>query len=71
MYEGHKFTSQEYKKLERQCGAIHHHIAESCEFQDLKNGLIRADRIVIGKASYARALRERLLREADLTLEKA
>ena len=43
-------------------------LASTCEFNDLKDGLIR-DRIVCGIRNEA--LRERLLRIADLSLEKA
>ena len=43
-------------------------MADSCEFQDLKDSLIR-DRIVFGIADNN--VRERLLRVPDLTLNKA
>ena len=42
-------------------------MVDSCEFQDLKDSLIR-DRIVFG---IAHNMRERLLRVPDLTLTKA
>ena len=43
-------------------------IARNCEFKDLKDELIR-DRIVCGTNSER--IKERLLREQDLTLDKA
>ena len=43
-------------------------MADNCEFQDLKNSLIR-DRIVFGVTDDH--VRERLLRVPDLTLDKA
>ena len=43
-------------------------LAQSCEFSTLQDGLIR-DRIVCGLTDNG-LLREHLLRDADLTLEK-
>ncbi|XP_044171849.1 uncharacterized protein LOC122956251 [Acropora millepora] len=43
-------------------------LASTCEFKDLRDGLIR-DRVICGINN--RTIRERLLRESDLTLEKA
>ncbi|XP_068758790.1 uncharacterized protein [Montipora capricornis] len=43
-------------------------LASTCEFKDLRDGLIR-DRMICGINNQT--LRERLLRESDLTLEKA
>ena len=43
-------------------------MADNCEFQDLKNSLIR-DRIVVGFTDNH--VRERLWRVTDLTLDKA
>ena len=69
-FERHKFNirNQEQGETIDQYATVLRTLAASCEFKDLKDGLIR-DRIVCGITNQS--LRERLLREADLTLEKA
>ena len=46
-------------------------LASTCEFENLKDGLIR-DRVICGIRNQAlKVLKERLLREASLTLKSA
>ena len=69
-YERHKFFTRNQTKSESidQYVTELRTLASTCEFKDLKDGLIR-DRIVGGK--QIAALWERLLRIADLSLGKA
>ena len=69
-YERHKFNirNQEENESIDQYVTELRTLASTCEFENLKDGLIR-DRIVCGIRNQT--LKERLLREADLTLKKA
>ena len=64
-YERHKFNTRKQGENESsdQCVTELRILASTCEFETLKDGLIR-DRIICG-------IQNRLLREADLTLKKA
>lgn len=68
--ERHKFFTREQRELEsvEQYAFELNKMAANCEFKDLCNDLIR-DRLICGIRDGA--LRERLLRETDLTLRKA
>ena len=69
-YERHKFFTRnqiESESIDQYVTELRT-LASTCEFKDLQDGLIR-DRIVGGIRNAA--LRERLLRIADLSLEKA
>ena len=69
-YERHKFNTRNQGETE----SIDQYVTElrilasTCEFATLKDGLIR-DRIICGIQNQT--MKERLLREADLTLKKA
>lgn len=68
--ERHSFfkrEQQEFESVEQYVFELNK-IARNCEFQELCNGLVR-DRMICGIRDGA--LRERLLRESDLTLSKA
>ena len=68
-YERHKFftRSQHMNETIDQYATELRNRAQSCEFGDLTNGLIR-DRIICGMSDDG--VRERLLRQEDLTLDK-
>jgi hypothetical protein len=69
-YERHKFNirnHEENQSIDQYVTELRT-LASTCEFENLKDGLIR-DRIVCGIRNQT--LKERLLREADLTLKKA
>ncbi|KAJ8033383.1 hypothetical protein HOLleu_23606 [Holothuria leucospilota] len=69
-YERHKFSSrvqQEGETIDQYVTDLRN-LSTTCEFGDLKDSLI-GDKIVCGLRSDS--LRERMLREEDLTLEKA
>ncbi|XP_068684745.1 uncharacterized protein [Montipora foliosa] len=70
IYERYLFFSrgQESGEPIDKYATVLRNMADSCEFQDLKDSLIR-DRIVFGIADHN--VRERLLRVPDLTLNKA
>ena len=70
MYERHKFNirNQEENESIDQYVTELRTLASTCEFENLKDGLIR-DRIVCGIRNQT--LKKRLFREADLTLKKA
>ena len=68
-FERHKFNTRnqhEGEHIDQYVSALKT-LAKTCEFKDLESGLIR-DRIVCGIRDQS--VRVRLLREADLTLEK-
>ena len=69
-YERHKFNTRNQEETESidQYVTELRTLASTCEFENLKEGLIR-DRVVCGIRNQA--LKERLLRECDLTLKKA
>ena len=69
-YERYKFFSraQESGETIDQYVTVLRRLSETCEFETLKNSLIK-DRIVLGVNNTK--VRERLLRVQDLTLEKA
>ena len=66
-YERHKFSTRNGESVDRYVTELQT-LAATCEFGDLKDSLIR-DRIVCGINSQA--MKERLLREPDLSLSKA
>lgn len=68
-FERHTFNTRNQEEGETidQYATILRTLASTCEFKDLKDGLIR-DRIICGINNQN--IRERLLRETDLTLEK-
>lgn len=69
-FERHKFNTRnqnEGEHIDQYVTALRT-LAKRCEFKELESGLIR-DRIVCG--IRAQSVKERLLREADLTLNKA
>ena len=70
IYERYLFFSrgQESGESIDKYATVLRNMADNCEFQDLKDSLIR-DRIVLGVSDNH--VRERLLRVPDLTLEKA
>ena len=70
IYERYLFFSrgQESGESIDKYATVLRNMADNCEFQDLKNSLIR-DRIVFGVTDNH--VRERLLRVPDLTLDKA
>lgn len=69
-YERHKFNTRAQVKNETidQYVTVLRTLAATCEFENLHDGLIR-DRIVYGIRSQI--LKERLLRETDLSLQRA
>ena len=69
-YERHKFNIRDQIENETidQYVTVQQTLAATCEFESLHDGLIR-DRIVCGIKNQS--LKERLLRETDLTLTKA
>ena len=69
-YERHKLTTRnqgENESIDQYVTELRI-LASTCEFETLKDGLIR-DRIICGIQNQT--MKERLLREADLTLKKA
>ncbi|XP_073966944.1 uncharacterized protein, partial [Choristoneura fumiferana] len=68
--ERHRFFTREQKEYESIDQYVFElrKLAQSCEFGELYDGLIK-DRLICGVTSAA--IRERLLREDDLTLNKA
>lgn len=69
-FERHKFNTRNQEQGETidQYATELRKLASTCEFKDLRDGLIR-DRMICGINNQT--IRERLLRESDLTLEKA
>ena len=70
IFERHKFNTRnqdENETIDQYVTALRT-LAATCEFESLHDGLIR-DRIVCG--IKAQTLKERMLRENDLTLQKA
>lgn len=68
-FERHKFNTrnQEQTKTKDQYATILRTLASTCEFNNLKDGLI-GDRMICG--INIQTLHDRFLRESDLTLEK-
>ena len=69
-FERHKFNTRNQEQGETidQYATELRKLASTCQFKDLRDGLIR-DRMICGIDNQT--IRERLLRESDLTLEKA